>query len=107
MRAWPRPSSNRCADATMTCPVLQGGRQMRRQIAAALCAAALGAIALSSSSLAQQKTAKACAEEWQGDKTASRANRVTERAYVARCRADAAKAASDRQVYSSVKDLME
>jgi len=80
---------------------------MRRQIAAALCAAALGAIALSSSSLAQQKTAKACAEEWQADKTANRANRVTERAYVARCRADSGKAASDRQVYSSVKDLME
>ena len=49
---------------------------MRRQIAAALCSAALGAIAVSASSLAiaQQK---------------------------------AAKAISDRQVYSTIKDLME
>lgn len=49
---------------------------MRRQIAAALCSAALGAIAVSASSLAiaQQK---------------------------------AAKAAGDRQVYSTIKDLME
>jgi hypothetical protein len=84
---------------------------MRRQIAAALCTAALGVIALSSSSFAQQKTAKVCTEEWQADKTANRANGVTERAYVAQCRASSGKAAGDRQrdhqVYSSVKDLME
>jgi len=92
---------------------------MRRQIAAALCVAALGVIALSSASLAiaQQKTAKACAEEWQADKTTNRANGVTARAYVARCRADSSKAAGDRQVYSSkvysskvyssIKDVME
>src|SRR5216684_3134146 len=80
---------------------------MRRQIAAALCVAALGVIALSSASLAiaQQKTAKACAEEWQADKTTNQANGVTERAYVARCRAGSGKA--DRQVYSSIKDVME
>jgi len=82
---------------------------MRRQIAAALCVAALGVIALSAASLAiaQQKTAKACAEEWQADKTANRANGVTERAYVARCRAGSSKAAGDRQIYSSIKDVME
>jgi hypothetical protein len=87
---------------------------MRRQIAAALCVAALGVIALSSASLAiaQQKTAKACAEEWQADKAANQANGVTERASVARCRAGLNKAASDRQVYSSqvyssIKDVME
>jgi hypothetical protein len=72
---------------------------MRRQIAAALCAAALGVIALSSSSLAQQKTAKACAEERQADITAN------PRAY--QCRAASGNAAGDRKVYSSVKDLME
>jgi hypothetical protein len=92
---------------------------MRRQIAAALCVAALGVIALSSASLAiaQQKTAKACAEKWQADKTTNQANGVTERAYVARCRAGSSKAAGDRQiyssqvyssqVYSSIKDVME
>jgi hypothetical protein len=75
--------------------------KMRRQIAAALCTAALGVIALSSSSLAQQKKAKACAVEWQADKTAN------PRAHVAQCRASSGNAAGDRQVYSSVKDLME
>src|SRR5260370_5438881 len=83
---------------------------MRRQIAAALCVAALGVIALSSASLAiaQQKTAKACAEEWQADKTTNQANGVTESAaYVARCRAGSGKAAGDRQIYSSIKDVME
>src|SRR5260221_142185 len=93
----------------------QGDGKMRRQIAAALYLAALGVIALSSASLAiaQQKTAKACAEEWQADKTTNQANGVTERAYVARCRAGSSKAAGDRQVYSikqvysSIKDVME
>jgi hypothetical protein len=82
---------------------------MRRQIATALCSAALGVIALSPSSLAiaQQKTAKACAEEWQADKTANLANGITEKAYVARCRAGPSNAAGDRQVYTSVKDIME
>ena len=63
---------------------------MRRQIVAVLCVAALGAIALSSASLAiaQQKVAKACADE-------------------SRCRAGSSKAASDRPVYSSIKDVME
>jgi hypothetical protein len=80
---------------------------MRRQIAAALCSAALGVIAVSSPAIAQQKTAKACVEERQGDKTANQANGITERAYMARCRAGSSKAASDRPVYSTVKDLME
>jgi hypothetical protein len=71
---------------------------MRRQIAAALCAAALGVIAASSSSfaIAQRKAAKPCAEQ---------ANEVTRSA--ARCGAPSSKGASNRQVYSSVKDLME
>jgi hypothetical protein len=80
---------------------------MRRLIAAALCSAVLGVIALSSLALAQQKTAKACADEWQADKTTNQAKGVTEKAYVARCRADSGKAARHRQVYSSIKDLME
>jgi hypothetical protein len=79
---------------------------MRRQIAAVLCAAALGVIAVSSSSfaIAQRKAAKACAE--QADKATNHANETTRSAYAARCGA-ASKAASGRQVYSSVKDLME
>jgi hypothetical protein len=79
---------------------------MRRQIATALCAAALGAIAVSSFAIAQQKTAKACAEESQAGKATNRANRTTQRAYPVRCGAPSSKAAGDRPVYSSIKDLM-
>jgi hypothetical protein len=80
---------------------------MRTQIAAALCSAALGVIAVSSPAIAQQKTAKACVEEWQADKTTNQANGITERAYMARCRAGSSKAASDRPVYSTIRDVME
>src|SRR5215475_3927373 len=80
---------------------------MRRQIAAALCWAALGVIAVSSSSfaVAQRKAAKACAE--QADKITNQGSEITRSAYAARCGAPSSKAASDRQVYSSVKDVME
>jgi len=80
---------------------------MRRQIAAVLCAAALGAIAVSSSSLAiaQRKTAKACVEE--SDRIAARANGIAHRGSPAQCGASSNKAASDRPVHSTVKDLME
>jgi hypothetical protein len=42
--------------------------------------------------MAQQKTAKACQEEWRGNKAANQANGVTEKAYVAECRGGAAPA---------------
>jgi hypothetical protein len=80
---------------------------MRRQIAAALCSATLGVTALSSLAIAQQKTAKACVEGWQADKTTNQANGVTEKAYAAQCRAGSSKPTGDRQVYSSIKDLMQ
>ena len=80
---------------------------MRRQIAAALCLAAMGVIAVSSSSvaIAQRKAAKACAE--QAGKTINQASEITPSASAARCGAASSRAASDRQVYSSVKDIME
>jgi hypothetical protein len=82
---------------------------MRRHIAAALCSAALGAIAVSASSLAiaQQKTAKACVERWQADKAANRANRISQRSYLARCGASSSKTAGDPQIHSTIKDVME
>src|SRR5437899_8761326 len=80
---------------------------MRRQIAAALCSAALGVIAASSLAIAQQKTAKACVEERQAEKTPSQANGVAERAYRARCGAGSSQAASDRPVRSTIRDVME
>jgi hypothetical protein len=85
---------------------MEGDGKMRRQIAAVLCSAALGAIAVSSSSLAiaPRKTAKACVEE--ADKTTNHPNGATQRAYLARCGASS-KAASYAQAFSSIKDLME
>jgi hypothetical protein len=41
-----------------------------------------------------QKTAKACREEWQANKAGNQANGVTERAYVAQCRAGGSPTAS-------------
>jgi hypothetical protein len=98
---------------------------MRRQIAAAtcvvaMCAAVSGSLASSSLALAQQRTARACQEEWRADKAASQANGVTEKAYVARCRAGGASGAAAAtapagtanatkggQIHSTIKDLME
>jgi hypothetical protein len=82
---------------------------MRRHIAGALYAAALGAIAVSASSLAvaQQKTAAACVKGWQADKAANRVNGITQRAYLARCGARSSKAAGDPPVRSTIKDIME
>jgi hypothetical protein len=62
---------------------------MRRQIAIIMCLAVLGLITVSSNAIAQQKTAKACAEEWKANKAANQAGGVTEKAYVATCRGGA------------------
>jgi hypothetical protein len=82
---------------------------MKRQVVAAVCSAALGAIAVSTSSLAiaEQKTAKACVKQWQADKAANRVNGITQRAYLARCGAASSKAGGDPQVRSAIKDIME
>jgi hypothetical protein len=45
-------------------------------------------------SFAQKKTVKACQEEWRANKAANEAAKVTEKDYVANCRADAAKPAA-------------
>ena len=42
-------------------------------------------------SFAQKKTIKACEEEWRANKAANEAAKITEKAYVAKCRADAEK----------------
>ncbi len=44
-------------------------------------------------SFAQKKTIKACEEEWRANKAANEAAKITEKAYVAKCKADAAKPA--------------
>jgi hypothetical protein len=63
---------------------------MRRQITVAVCSMLLGLMTMSSYAVAQQKTAKACADEWRANKAANQANGITEKAYVATCRGGAA-----------------
>ena len=65
---------------------------MKWRIAIVMCAAVMGLMTLSSHAMAQQKTVKACQEEWKANKAANKANGITEKAYVAECRGGAAAA---------------
>ena len=69
-----------------TVPELKGEDKVRRQIAAIMCSAVLGFMTLSSNAIAQQKTVKACQEEWRANKAANQASGITQKAYVAQCR---------------------
>jgi hypothetical protein len=51
--------------------------------------AVLGILVLSGSAFAQQKTVKACQQEWRANKAANQAAGVTEKAYVTQCRSGA------------------
>jgi hypothetical protein len=62
---------------------------MRKQLLVSVCSAIFAFVAFSSESMAQQKTAKACAEEWRADKASNQAKGITEKAYVATCRGGA------------------
>ncbi len=53
-------------------------------------AAIIGATLLSFPSIAQQKTVKACTEEWRANKAANEAKGVTLKAFVTQCRAGGA-----------------
>ena len=48
--------------------------------------ALVGLIALPVSVAAQQKTVKACEDEWRANKADNQAKGITEKAYVAQCR---------------------
>ena len=65
---------------------------MGRQIAIITFSAILGFLTLSSHAMAQQKTVKACQEEWRTNKAANQTNGVTEKAYVDQCRGGTAPA---------------
>jgi hypothetical protein len=67
--------------------------------------AGLGFVTPSLLATAQQKTAKACLDEWRSNRGADQADKAAAKAYVARCRVGGA--ATDSQLYSSIKDLME
>jgi outer membrane biosynthesis protein TonB len=53
---------------------------------AIICSAIIGASFLAVPAVAQQKTAKACQEEWRANKADNQAKGITEKAYVAQCR---------------------
>jgi hypothetical protein len=60
---------------------------MKTRLVTIMYATLIGVAALSSHALAQQKTVKACEEEWQANKAANQAKGILERDYVAKCRA--------------------
>jgi hypothetical protein len=62
---------------------------MKKVVLISTGAVIVGLFAWSSLALAQGKTAKACTEEWRADKANFQAKGVTEKAYVAQCRAGA------------------
>lgn len=66
---------------------------MRQHLIAVICTALFGALALAGPALAQQKTVKACQDEWRADKDANQAAGIIEKAYVDKCRAGSAAAA--------------
>jgi len=65
---------------------------LRGRLVALLGAALVGFVACSGPALAQQKTAKACQDEWRANKDANQAAGITEKAYVDKCRAGGAAA---------------
>jgi hypothetical protein len=95
-------------------------RKMNRQIVVVLCSAAVAIAASSPLAIAQQKSIKACLEEWRANRAANIASGVTPKAYLAQCRGSAANQTAagsptpagggggrDRQANTSLKDLME
>jgi hypothetical protein len=63
---------------------------MSKLFAVALCGA-VGLFGALPSAHAQQKTEKVCKEEWQANKAANQAAKITEKAYVEKCRGAATK----------------
>src|SRR5258707_1148220 len=63
---------------------------MKKPLSILVCTLVMGLGAMSSH--AQAKTAKACTEEWRADKAGFQAKGITEKAYVAECRAGTASA---------------
>ena len=67
---------------------------MQKSLTLITCFGAIGILALASPVFAQQKTVKACQEEWQANKAANQAAKITEKTYVDKCRADSTKPAA-------------
>jgi hypothetical protein len=60
---------------------------MRLALIVILCSPLAGLLGASTSAVAQQKTAKECTTEWQAYKADNQAKGITEKAYIAQCRA--------------------
>jgi len=65
---------------------------MKTRLVTVICSALIGLTALSSQALAQQKTVKACEDEWRVNRTENQAKGITQKAYVVQCRAGGATA---------------
>ena len=63
---------------------------MKRTLSILACTLVIGSGTGSSQAWAQGKTVKACTEEWRADKAGFQAKGITEKAYVADCRAGTA-----------------
>jgi hypothetical protein len=63
---------------------------MKKPLSILACTLVIGFGTVSSQAWAQAKTAKACTEEWRADKAGFQAKGITEKAYVAGCRAGSA-----------------
>jgi hypothetical protein len=66
---------------------------MKALVLAVLSLSLIGGSLVSATALAQQKTVKACRDEWRANKDANQKAGITESAYVAQCRAGGAAAA--------------
>jgi hypothetical protein len=66
---------------------------MKLSLVPVICAAIIAGSAMSAPAFAQEKSAKACADEWRANKAANQDKGITEKAYVAKCKGGAAAAA--------------
>jgi hypothetical protein len=64
--------------------------EMNKRFAAVIYSTLTGLMVLSSQAVAEQKTIKACQEEWRANKATNQANGITEKSYVDQCRAGGA-----------------
>jgi hypothetical protein len=65
---------------------------IRTAFVAVVCSAVAGLMIAASPAVAQQKTVKACTDEWRANRAANQAAGITEKAYVDKCRAGEAAA---------------
>jgi len=63
-----------------------------RRLAGVILAAIASSVLIATPAIAQQKTAKQCADEWRANKADNQAKGITEKAFVAQCRAGTAAA---------------